>query len=195
MIPKIIHYIWVGNNPKSDLVLKCINSWKKYCPDYEIMEWGNDILQEIDNQYVKEAFEAKKWAFVSDYIRLYVLKKYGGVYLDTDSEITSSIDKFLADDFFIGFENYKGDVYPSCSPIGAVKNHKFISEILDSYDDDKFNLGNGKLNLKTIPQRFYDYFCDKYPKKNFKDGYNTLEIEPKCKIYPYWYFLNYEPRT
>ena len=84
MIPKIIHYVWVGSAPKSDLILKCIESWKKYCPDYKIREWNNDDVSRIDNAYVKEAFNCKKWAFVSDYLRLYALKTQGGFYFDSD---------------------------------------------------------------------------------------------------------------
>ena len=97
MIPKIIHYVWVGNNEKPEIVLKCIESWKKYCPDFEIIEWNNDSLKEIDNKYVSQAFECKKWAFVSDYLRLYALKNFGGFYFDTDLEITNRLDNFKSE--------------------------------------------------------------------------------------------------
>ncbi|MEN7470513.1 glycosyltransferase family 32 protein, partial [Providencia stuartii] len=90
MIPKIIHYIWVGNNPKPQFVLDCIETWKQHLPDYEIMEWGNDCLETINNTYVNEAIKNKKWAFASDYIRLYALYNYGGIYLDSDVEVTQS---------------------------------------------------------------------------------------------------------
>ncbi|EKT54174.1 glycosyltransferase family 32 protein [Providencia burhodogranariea] len=103
MIPKIIHYIWVGDNQKPQFVLDCIATWKKYLPDYEIMEWGNECLKIIDNAYAHEAYENKKWAFVSDYIRLYALYKHGGIYLDTDVEVTKNFDDFLALDFFSGY--------------------------------------------------------------------------------------------
>ena len=94
LIPNKIHYVWVGGKEKPDLVKKCIESWKKHCPDYEIIEWNDDVLKEIDNLYVKQAYENKKWAFVSDYLRLYALYNYGGFYFDTDLEITNSIDRF-----------------------------------------------------------------------------------------------------
>ena len=99
MIPKKIHYVWVGTAEKPDSVIKCIESWKKYCPDYEIIEWGNEEFEKIKNKYARQAFENKKWAFVSDYIRLYALYNHGGIYLDTDVEITQNIDRFLVHDF------------------------------------------------------------------------------------------------
>ena len=99
MIPKIIHFVWVGDQPKSDLVLKCIATWKKYLPDYEIVEWGNDAFTKIENIYAQQAYENKKWAFVSDYLRLHALKYFGGFYFDTDLEITSDISEFRALDF------------------------------------------------------------------------------------------------
>lgn len=105
MIPKIIHFVWVGGAPKPDLVLQCINTWRRFCPDYTIMEWGNDCLGEIDNQYVHEAFHEKKWAFVSDYIRLWALKKYGGFYFDSDLEITQDIDEFRKHKFVTGYDH------------------------------------------------------------------------------------------
>lgn len=96
VIPKIIHSVWVGGGTKSDIVNKCRNSWSKYCPEYTILEW-NETNFDIQNscEYIQQAYKSKKWAFVSDYIRLCVLYEYGGVYLDTDSELLSSLDPFL----------------------------------------------------------------------------------------------------
>lgn len=95
MIPKIIHYCWFGRNPLPDLAKKCIQSWKKFCPDYEIKEWNEDNFDINSNQYVKEAYKAKKWAFVTDYVRLWALVNFGGVYMDTDVEVINSIDVFF----------------------------------------------------------------------------------------------------
>ena len=130
MIPKKIHYVWVGNQPKSKLVKACIKSWKKYCSDYEIIEWNNDALMNIDNQYVREAFEEKKWAFVSDYLRLYALKTQGGFYCDADLEITNLLDEFLNLDFVTGYENYKGNIAPITALMGASKDNKIITDLL-----------------------------------------------------------------
>ncbi len=100
MIPKVIHYIWFGKGKKNELIEGCMKSWKKYCPDYEIKEWNEDNFDINSNQYVKEAYDNKKWAFVSDYVRLYALYNEGGVYLDTDCELLGNIDEFLANNAF-----------------------------------------------------------------------------------------------
>ena len=92
---KIIHYIWFGGNPISELTKKCIATWKKYLPDFEIKEWNENNFDVTQCPFVKEAFEQKKWAFVADYTRFKVLEEYGGIYLDTDMEITADISKFL----------------------------------------------------------------------------------------------------
>ena len=186
MIPKIIHYVWVGDAPKSDLALKCIESWKKYCPDYEIKEWGNDILSEIDNQYVKEAFEAKKWAFVSDYIRLYVLQKYGGVYLDTDLEITQNIDKFLENDFFMGHEIYEGKFSYLTALMASVPHNKIVEDILSVYKNIHF-IENGKLDMTPNPKKFKNYFNSHF---GIEKIYAEKEIYLSSteKVYPYYYF-------
>lgn len=102
---KIIHYIWFGGNPLSDLTKKCIETWKKYLPDFEIMEWNEKTFDVNQCAFVKEAYEQKKWAFVADYTRFKVLEKYGGIYLDTDMEITADISKFLEKDLFLGVED------------------------------------------------------------------------------------------
>lgn len=104
MIPKIIHYIWFGGNPLPELAVKCIESWKKYCPDYEIMIWDERNFDVSVCAYTKEAYDAKKWAFVSDYVRLKALYEYGGIYMDTDVELVKSLDGFLHEKAFSGFE-------------------------------------------------------------------------------------------
>lgn len=117
MIPKKIHYVWVGDKPKPELVLKCIASWKKHLPDYEIIEWGNDFLNTINNKYVQEATLAKKWAFVSDYIRLYALYHQGGIYLDTDVIVKANLDQFLTHDFFTSYEIYHSTILPMMTAV------------------------------------------------------------------------------
>ena len=106
-IPKIIHYCWFGGNPLPDAAKKCIETWKKYCPDYEIVEWNESNFDVNCCDYVKEAYEAKKWAFVSDVARLLIVYKLGGVYLDTDVEIleNSPFEKYLDYENIMAFEN------------------------------------------------------------------------------------------
>ena len=94
-IPKIIHYCWFGKGPKPELVLKCIASWEKYLPDYEIKEWNENNFDINSNIYCKEAYERKKYAFVSDYVRLYAVYNEGGIYFDTDLEVIKNMDVFL----------------------------------------------------------------------------------------------------
>lgn len=93
-IPKVIHYIWFGNNDLPEEAIACIESWKKFCPDYEIKRWDESNFDLSSNNYVKQAYEAKKWAFVSDYARLWILVNEGGIYMDTDVEVLKSLDPF-----------------------------------------------------------------------------------------------------
>lgn len=108
MIPKIIHYVWLGGGEKSPLFYRCFESWKKYFPKAEIIEWNENKLKGINNTYFQEALHCKKYAFASDYVRLWVLYRYGGFYLDTDVELTSTVDRFLNMDFVTCYE--KGGV-------------------------------------------------------------------------------------
>ena len=103
MIPKIIHYCWFGKEKKTKLAVKCIESWKKYCPDYEIIEWNEDNFDVNINPYTKKCYNEKKYAFLTDYIRLWVIEKYGGVYFDTDVELLKPIDNLLLNQAYIGF--------------------------------------------------------------------------------------------
>ena len=105
MIPKVIHYCWFGRNPLPPLAKKCIESWKKYCPDYEIKEWNEDNFPMDYNDYVKEAYEAKKWAFITDVVRLFALVTEGGIYMDTDVEVIKPLDGLLQYEAVSGFEN------------------------------------------------------------------------------------------
>ena len=105
MIPRIIHYCWFGRGEKPELAKKCIASWKKFCPDFEIREWNEDNCDCRTVPFMAEAYAAKKYAFVSDVIRLIVLEQYGGMYLDTDVEVVRDITPLLVGEGFIGFEN------------------------------------------------------------------------------------------
>ena len=107
-IPKIIHYCWFGNNPKPEIVYKCIESWKKYFPDYEIVEWNEKNYDVNKELYMQEAYSCKKWAFVSDYARFDVLYQYGGIYFDTDVEVLKKFpQEILCNQAFTGIESTK----------------------------------------------------------------------------------------
>ena len=104
MIPKIIHYCWFGRNPLPESAVKCINSWKKYFPDYEIKEWNEDNFEVNIIPYTREAYEAKKYAFVSDYARMWILYHHGGLYFDTDVEVVKPLDDIIRGGNFLGVE-------------------------------------------------------------------------------------------
>ena len=106
-IPKVIHYCWFGRNPLPEMAIKCIESWKKFLPDYEIKEWNEDNFDIRINPYVEEAYHMKKYAFVSDFARFWVLYNYGGIYFDVDVELLKPIDDILAKGPFMGLEGFE----------------------------------------------------------------------------------------
>lgn len=131
LIPKIIHYVWLGHNELSDKAKACIESWKKYCPDWTIKEWNEDNFDINYNDFTKQSYEKKQYAFTSDVIRLYALYTDGGVYMDTDVMMYKPIDEFLSDEAFTGFEDIN---YPVTATMGATKGNKVIKLMLDYYD-------------------------------------------------------------
>ncbi len=146
MIPKIIHYCWFGHGSKPPFVDRCISSWRKYLPDYQIFEWNDKNFDCDCYAYSKEAYHKGKFAFVSDVARAYVLYHHGGIYLDTDVEILQSFDQLLAHRSFWGFEAGK---YIATSTIGAVKGNEIIKEYIDQYAGRKFIQEDGSLDLTT----------------------------------------------
>ena len=144
-IPKIIHYCWFGNGEKSEFIKKCIQNWKEKLPDYEILEWNETNFDITSNRYAQEAYNEKKYAFVSDYVRLFALLNYGGIYLDTDVEVLKSFDDLLVLNGFVGFEDQE---LISTAVIGARKGNLIINEWLDTYKNRMF-IENGKRNETT----------------------------------------------
>ncbi|KMY51891.1 glycosyltransferase family 32 protein [Peribacillus loiseleuriae] len=134
-IPKVIHYCWFGRKEKPNIVKKCIESWRKNLSQYEIREWNEDSFDIASNSYVREAYESGKFAFVSDYVRVHALYRFGGIYLDTDVEVFKPFDDLLHHDSFWGFEQ---ENYIATSTIGAAKGNKLIKEFLDSYNEKSF---------------------------------------------------------
>ena len=181
METKIIHYCWFGKNKKPRLIKRCIKSWSKILPSFKIIEW-NESNFDIANscRYVQEAYSMKKWAFVSDYVRLYVLNKYGGLYLDTDVELLKSPENLLTP--FLAFENEK-----SINP-GLIcyfeKNDSFCQILLSEYERDFFICENGSLNKKTICLRTNDFFEKRGISFNDKtqviDGYHIYDSSYFC---------------
>lgn len=150
-IPKKIHYIWVGGNEKPEDIKRCMKTWDKYLKDYEIIEWNESNFDINSHPFCKAAYEAKKWAFVSDYIRAYVINKEGGIYLDTDVILLDNFDEFLNHRAFVGFEN---EDHPFTAVFGAEKNHPLTSKMLEYYDklqDASFNFeDNNTISVSNI---------------------------------------------
>lgn len=187
---KIIHYIWFGGNPISELTKKCIATWKKYLPDFEIKEWNENNFDVTQCPFVKEAFEQKKWAFVADYTRFKVLEEYGGIYLDTDMEITADISKFLEDDLFLGVEDSK---QINAAVVWVKEAHNpYIKDIVDIYESKKKFNETGDLYDESVPKVLTKYFS-KFGFDGEKDEIQIFENN-KIHIYPmeYFYPLSYD---
>ncbi len=153
MIPKKIHYCWFGCGPKPELALKCIESWKKYLPDYEIKEWNEDNFDISQWPYAQEAYEHRRFAFVSDVARLYALYHEGGIYMDTDVEVLKPLTSLLNYQAVSGFET------PTRIPTGLIastSHHPLIKEMLDEYKDSHFIKRDGTLDLTTNVKRITD---------------------------------------
>ena len=132
MIPKIIHYIWVGGKEKPADIKRCMATWKKHLEGYKVIEWNESNFDIEQHPFVKAAYEAKKWAYVSDYIRAYAIYNYGGIYVDTDILLLDNFDDFLNHRAFVGFENPN---YPFTAAFGAEKGHPLVKDMLDYYDE------------------------------------------------------------
>lgn len=154
MIPKIIHYCWFGRNPLPESAHKCIASWRKFLPDYEIKEWNEDNFDVNIIPYTQQAYEAKKYAFVSDYARFWILYKYGGLYFDTDVEVIKPMYDIIERGPFMGVEvSPKGNELPKVAPglgLGVTPNHELYKDLLSKYATLSFKNADGSLNQKTI---------------------------------------------
>lgn len=154
MIPKIIHYCWLSNDPQPEVIRHCIASWRKYMPDYELRLWNMDSLDYNAVPFTRDALAHRKWAFVSDYVRLYALCHEGGIYLDSDVRAFSNIDKLLENDFFSGLEmrdKAHTDIYMEAAIMGATAGHPFVRKALERYQGRQFIGEDGSLDLTPIP--------------------------------------------
>lgn len=149
MIPKVIHYCWFGGKPLPELAQKCITSWKKCCPDYEIKQWNETNVDLSSFDYMREAYEEKAWGFVPDVARLQIIYEYGGIYLDTDVEILRSFDPLLCNGAFMGLED--GKYVALGLGFGAEKKHPLIKSLLDDYKGRHFRKADGTLDRTAAP--------------------------------------------
>lgn len=179
-IPKIIHYCWVGGNPKPQSVLYCIESWKRCCPDYEIREWNETNYDFAKNEYMRQAYEAKKWGFVPDYARLDIVYEHGGIYLDTDVEMVRSFDHLLDHECFFGFEDTgDGEYFINCGHgFGAVPHHEAVKNARDLYEHLSFTNSDGTLNLLASP-----YYTTQSLRQQGLIQENRDQVLPSVQIY------------
>ena len=183
MIPKKIHFCWLGGNKKPRFLKKYIRSWKKYCPDYEIFEWNESNL-DISSfpLYTRQAYEQKKWAFVTDYIRLWIVYNYGGVYLDTDVELIRPIDDLLKKPSFFGFED--SSFVATGLMFGGEKGNPIIKELMDDYLDRRFIKEDGSLDIAPSPAVNTPIF----EKHGIIRNNTYQEIHGLAAVYPTEYF-------
>jgi len=182
LIPKKIHYCWFGGNELDQLSKKCIASWKKYLPDYEIIEWNEKNFDINQNMFVQQAYQQKKYAFVSDYVRLYALYNYGGIYMDVDVEVIRPLNQFLLHRAFTGNE---GSQYCITGTMGAEKGHPWIKILFEHYKNQKFIEEDGSLNMTTNTVLITNATIKHFDWER-KDVYQVLQDD--LHIYPFDYF-------
>lgn len=187
MIPKIIHYCWFGGKRKTKLVSDCISSWKENLPDYQIIEW-NEKNVNLSHPFVKEAYNQKKWAFVSDYIRLQKVEEFGGIYLDTDFVILKKIDELLTLECFFGAENFD---YIAGGIFGATQNHKFVKACKENYNGINFSASQ-HLDQIAIPVIITENFRKMY---DFNDTFKGIVTKNDIIIYPPTYFYSFPSKN
>lgn len=193
MIPKIIHYCWFGGKPLPKDAEKCVLSWKKFFPDYEIKRWDESNFDVNSIQYTEEAYRAGKYAFVSDYARFWILYKYGGLYFDTDVEVIRSLDDIVRKGNFLGVEQ-QNDTMITVAPglgFGVSKNHPFFAEMISKYQQSHFLCPDGSFCLKNIVEITTESLLNKGLK-------NTADVQ-ECygfTIYPKDFFcpIDYQTR-
>ena len=182
MIPKIIHYCWYGQNEIPEDIKYYIDTWKKYCPDYKIICWNENNTNLNENKYLKQAYDAKKYAFVTDYMRLKVLSEYGGIYMDTDIELCKSLDEYLHHRAFIGCQDE--NVF-STGLIGAEANHPWIAKLFEHYNDLEFINNDGTYNLTPNTICITEITEDFY---NWKFKNELQHLNDDICVYPVEYF-------
>lgn len=206
MIPKILHFVWLSGSTLPPDIEACLDSWKKHFPDYEIKYWTKNDVDEIKLDYVAQAIEVKKWAFATDYIRLYALYHYGGIYMDSDVMVRKNFDFALQNRFFSAIESYPEDIEVSllrgdideygnklkdipyilgvqiqAAIMGAEKGHPFLKDCMDYYDNHVFLDSGGNPSMDMISPYIYANAAVKY---GFKFVDKEQELLEGIKLYP-----------
>jgi hypothetical protein len=181
VIPKQLHYVWLSDDPLPELMGRCRKSWEEWLPGYEWIRWDKKKVQTIDNQWLNQCISIKNYAFATDFIRVYALYHFGGIYLDADVELTSSLDPFLKHRFFIGSE-FNDDLEPAL--FGSVAGHPLLRELLDYYGHRSFIKENGKFDLRPLPF----IFNQEATKYGFRANGRAQSLKEGIEVYPCEYF-------
>lgn len=196
MIPKVIHYCWFGGNPLPEFAVKCINSWRKFMPDYEIKEWNESNFDVNIIPYTKEAYEAKKYAFVSDYARFWILYHFGGVYFDTDVEVIRPLDEIIERGAFMGCEidgqdpHYRDIAVNPGLGLAVEAGHEVYKAILEKYATLRFLNEDGSLDTTTVVQYTTDVL-----KVFGLQNITGIQQVAGINIYPQRYFNPFDDAT
>jgi len=175
-IPKKLHYCWFGGGEPDKLSQRCMASWRQVCPDYELVCWDEHNSPLNANVYVKQAYAAGKWAFVSDYVRLWALCRQGGIYLDTDVELCKPLNGFLDNEAFMGFESM--DKVATCV-LGCAPSHSFFEKLLKEYENKEFVKTGGSFNEVTNVELLTELLAEAGLRKN-----NQKQLIEGVNIYP-----------
>ena len=181
MIPKLLHYVWISGDPLPELIHLCRLSWEKWLPDYEWILWDKKKIEGIEHRWLSQTLETNSYAFATDYIRIYALYNFGGIYLDSDVELTGSLDPFLQHQFFIGSE-YNDDLEPAV--FGSVAAHPLLKELLEYYHQRNFIKDNKQYDRRPLPL----IFNEKASKFGFRPNGRLQSLTEGIQVYPGEYF-------
>lgn len=181
-IPKIIHLCWFGNGQFDDKMKFCMETWEKFCPEYKVMKWDEESFDLSSCLYAKQAYEKKRWAFVTDYVRFKVLELYGGIYLDTDMQLLKSLDEFLGDDAFFSFKQLVGEMklYTLTSGIiGSKRANPLFKPLIDEFESRSYINENGEEDMKPVAAFLTDILVSHGFAQN-----NELQKRDGIAVYP-----------
>jgi hypothetical protein len=185
MIPKIIHFCWLSGDPYPESIERCLDSWHRHLPDYDIWLWDTKRFDINRVLWVKEAFDAGKYAFSADYIRLYALYNYGGIYLDSDVIVYKSFDDLLDLPYFLG-EDYVHCFEPAI--IGAEKGTRWLLDVLDRYEGRHFLKEDGSFDMTGLPVVFHNMLTPAYSFKAIDKKDDFIESDEVINIFPFDWF-------
>lgn len=185
MIPKIIHYCWFSGDKFPPLIEYCIESWKKYLPDYELKLWNFDSFPREKSIWVQQAVDNKKYAFAADYIRAYALYTEGGIYLDSDVEVLKSFDPLLNRPYFLGRESHN---LIEAAVMGAEKGNPLFGKLLDYYSNREFEMHDGNLDMRTLPKIMGSIIRENFTFREIENLSQFPESDSELCIFPDSYF-------